>query len=263
MVIAGIFRKTTIRLRSVKFLRVPAKTAFSTGFVDEPASRYPDATVTAIDISEASLDYARRQCNVLGIEGLQFRKLDLYDVAQLGQRFDAIHCAGVLHHLPDPERGLGALADVLRHGGLMNIMVYSRFARLSIVGARTFISDLAQQPVSDDLLREVRRRFLERMAHPVAAKIMRSKDFTTLAGTHDLLLHRHEDPFDIPRIERALQRFGLRLLSFQFPSPTAAARYDAMFPSDTKHRDIKSWHAFEMREPGLFAGMYRFWCRKD
>jgi hypothetical protein len=32
------------------------------------ASKYPDATVTAIDISEASLDYGRRQCAALGIE---------------------------------------------------------------------------------------------------------------------------------------------------------------------------------------------------
>lgn len=226
------------------------------------ATQYPDATVTAIDVSEASLGYARRQCSALGIDGVHFRKLDLYDVAQLGQRFDAIHCAGVLHHLPDPERGLGALADVLRPGGLMSIMVYSRLARIWIAGARTFIRDLAQQPVSDDLLREVRRRFLDRMEHPLAAHITRSPDFTTLAGTYDLLLHRHEDLFDIPRIERALERFGLRLLSFTLPDPPAAARYDAMFPGDPKHRDIKSWHAFEKREPGLFAGMYKFWCCK-
>jgi hypothetical protein len=43
---------------------------------------------------------------------------------------------------------------------------------------------------------------------------MYSQDFATLSGTYDLLLHRHEDPFDIPRIERALDRFGLRLLLF-------------------------------------------------
>ena len=184
------------------------------------ASQYPDATVTAIDVSEASLDYARRQCAALNIDGVQFRKLNLYDVAQLGQRFDAIHCAGVLHHLPDPERGLGALVAVLRPGGLIRIMVYSRLGRLRVAGARTFIRDLAQQPVSDDLLREVRRRFLERQEHPLAKHIMlNAPDLVTLAGTYDLLLHRHEDPFDIPRIERALERFGLRLLLFELPDP--------------------------------------------
>jgi 2-polyprenyl-3-methyl-5-hydroxy-6-metoxy-1,4-benzoquinol methylase len=229
----------------------------------EVASQYPDATVTAIDVSEASLDYARRQCAALNIDGVQFRKLNLYDVAQLGHQFDAIHCAGVLHHLPDPERGLGALVDVLRPGGLIRIMVYSRLARLRVVGARTFIRDLAQQPVSDDLLREVRRRFLERQEHPLSEHILNSPEFVTLAGTHDMLLHRHEDPFDIPRIERALDRFGLRLLLFELPNPRVTARYDALFPADPMHRDINSWHAFEKRQPFLFAGMYRFWCCKD
>jgi 2-polyprenyl-3-methyl-5-hydroxy-6-metoxy-1,4-benzoquinol methylase len=227
------------------------------------ASRYPDATVTAIDVSEASLDYARRQCAALNIDGVQFRKLDLYDVAQLGQRFDFIWCAGVLHHLSDPERGLDALEAVLRPGGLMRIMLNSRLAKLRVAGARTFIRDLAQQPMSDDLLREVRRCFLEREEHPLARPIVNSPDFVTLVGTYDLLLHRHDDPFDIPRIKRALERLGLRLLIFDLPDPPAEARYDAMFPADPMHRDINSWHAFEKCEPFLFAGMYMFWCRKD
>ena len=49
--------------------------------------RYPDATVTAIDVSEASLDYARRQCATLGVANVRFVKLDLHDVADLNQRF--------------------------------------------------------------------------------------------------------------------------------------------------------------------------------
>ncbi len=226
------------------------------------ASAYPDAAVTAIDISQASLDYGRRQCAALGIHGVEFQNLDLYDVAQLGRQFDAIHCGGVLHHLPDPERGLGALTEVLRPGGVMTIMVYSRLGRLSIAAARTLIRDLAQQPVTDDLLREVRRRLLDLPEHPVAAFIMSCTDMPTLVGAHDLLLHRHEDPFDVPRIERALKRFGLRLLHFDLPSPPAEARYDALFPEDPTHCDFKCWRAFEMREPTTCAGNYSFWCRK-
>ena len=117
---------------------------------------YPDASVTAIDVSEASLDYARRQCATLGVPDLRFVKLDLHDVADLNQRFHAIACGGVLHHLSDPERGLKLLADVLEPGGVMRIMVYNRYERLMVRGARAFlISDLLQEPVTDDLLRRV------------------------------------------------------------------------------------------------------------
>jgi len=225
------------------------------------ALRYPDADVTAIDVSQASLDYGRRRCAALGIANVRFTKLDLHDVAALGRQFHAIFCAGVLHHLPDPERGFKILADALHPGGVMQIMVYNRYQRLMVGGARKFlIGDLLQEPVSDDLLRLVRQRFLEQPRHPAAAYVVRSLDFATLAGTHDLLLHRHEDAFDFRRIERALAGAGLRFLSYDMPSPAVAARYDAMFPGDPKHRDLKSLARFELSDAAALQRHYRFWC---
>ncbi len=58
--------------------------------------------------------------------------MDLHDVAALGRPFDGqILCSGVLHHLPDPERGWAALNAALKPGGVMRIMrVYSKIARL-------------------------------------------------------------------------------------------------------------------------------------
>ena len=143
----------------------------------------------------------------------------------------------------------------------MHVMVYNRHQRLMIIGAQTFlINDLLQEPVSDDLLRRVRQRFLEQPEHPAASYVMRSRDFATLAGTHDLLLHRHEDPFGTARIKRALDRAGMRMLSFDMPSPLIAARYDAMFPDDPKHCDIKSFARFELSDPSIIQRHYRFWC---
>lgn len=226
------------------------------------ATRYPDATVTAIDISAASLAYAQRRCDELGIRNLRFLKLDLCDVAQLGQRFHAIHSAGVLHHLPDPERGFRALAGVLHPGGVMHIMVYNRLHRMTIAAARTLIADLLHEPIDDDLLRRVRRRFLEQAEPSAASNAMRSRDFSTLAGTHDLVLHRHEESFDVTRIERALGQAGLELLSFDLPSPAVAARYAAAFPDDPKRRNAKSWARFTRADADAVAGHYRFWCCK-
>jgi ubiquinone/menaquinone biosynthesis C-methylase UbiE len=225
------------------------------------ALHYPDATITAIDISEASLNYARQQCTALGITNVRFLNLDLHQVAELKQRFHAIHCTGVLHHLPDPERGLELLAGVLVSGGVMRIMLYNRYQRLMVSGARAFLmGDLAQEPVSDDMLRRVRQRFLQQPEHPATASVVRSRDFATLAGSYDLLLHRHEDPFDFPRIERSLGRAGMRMLSYEMQSPVIAARYDAMFPNDPKHRDITSLVRFEARDHGIRQNHYRFWC---
>jgi 2-polyprenyl-3-methyl-5-hydroxy-6-metoxy-1,4-benzoquinol methylase len=221
---------------------------------------YPDAPVTAIDISEASLEYARRRCLELGITNVDFINMDLHDIDALGRRFHAIYCGGVLHHLPCPELGLKALTNVLEPGGVMNIMVYNRTERLMVAGARAIIGDLLQEVGDDDdLVRRVRRRLLDHPEHPLAAYVARCYDFATLAGTRDLLLHPHVDPFDVPRIQRALKHAGLRLLSFCLPSPSANARYDAMFPADLEHRNFMSWARFER---GEIAGNYQFWGYK-
>src|SRR5262249_27928492 len=150
--------------------------------------------------------------------------------------FDTIYCSGVLHHLPDPERGWAALSAVLRPGGVMRIMVYSRVARLWVAAARALIRDLTPGLVKDDMLRRVRQRLMDRSAF--LQSVIDSRDFSTLAGTHDLLLHPHADPFDISRISRALDRLGLRLLSFFLPTPDARTRYNLMFPHDPMHRDL-------------------------
>lgn len=221
------------------------------------AQRDPASRVLAIDLSPTSLAYAAERCAAMGLANVAFAQCDLHDVASLGRRFDAIVCSGVLHHLPNPEAGWQALAGVLRPGGVMRVMVYSKLARLPVRAARTLIADLIAQPVDDALLRAVRRRLIEKGA----ARITASRDFFTLGGVHDLLLHRHEDAFDVPRIAAALDRLGLELLAFELPSRAAAARYRARFPHDPLFRDVAAWARTEKDDPMLFARMYGLWCR--
>jgi SAM-dependent methyltransferase len=53
-------------------------------------------------------------------------------VQQIPGEFDLINCVGVLHHLPDPIRGIQALAKKLAPGGLMHIFVYGELGRWEI-----------------------------------------------------------------------------------------------------------------------------------
>ncbi|HEX8238779.1 MAG TPA: class I SAM-dependent methyltransferase [Allosphingosinicella sp.] len=222
------------------------------------ALTFPDSRVTAIDISETSLAEAEERTRAAGLSGIDYRLLDLHLVAETGRAFDFIRCRGVLHHLPDPEAGWAALVDVLRPGGVMQIMVYSRISRLQVRAARSVVADLLDRPVDDDLLREVRRRLMDKA--PQLLPLL--GDFSTLAGVHDLLLHRHEDPFDVARIVRALDRLGLELLAFDLPSPPDRAGYRREHPDDPGFRDVEAWKTLERTQPRLFAKMLKFWCRK-
>ena len=92
----------------------------------------PQAQVTAIDLSPGALKVATERCARSGATRVEFHHLSLFDVAQLPGQFDLINSVGVLHHTPDPIRGIQALADKLAPGGLMHIFVYGELGRWEI-----------------------------------------------------------------------------------------------------------------------------------
>jgi len=92
----------------------------------------PHATITGIDLSDRAVETARERCRRSGAHNVTFHPLSLYEVAQLDQQFDWINCVGVLHHLPDPDQGLQALASVLAPGGILHVFVYAAMGRWEI-----------------------------------------------------------------------------------------------------------------------------------
>jgi SAM-dependent methyltransferase len=92
----------------------------------------PQAQVTAIDLSPGALKVATERCQRSGADRVEFHHLSLFDVDTLPGQFDLINSVGVLHHTPDPIRGIQALAGKLAPGGLMHIFVYGELGRWEI-----------------------------------------------------------------------------------------------------------------------------------
>ncbi|NES96559.1 MAG: class I SAM-dependent methyltransferase [Desertifilum sp. SIO1I2] len=105
----------------------------------------PQASVVGIDLSAGALEVARERCQRSGANRVEFHHLSLYDVGQIPGEFDLINCVGVLHHLPDPIRGIQSLAPKLAPGGLMHIFVYAELGRWEIQLMQKAIA-LLQQP---------------------------------------------------------------------------------------------------------------------
>ena len=92
----------------------------------------PEAQVVGIDLSSGTLAVARERCQRSGADRVTFQQLSIYDVAQLEGEFELINCVGVLHHMPDPIKGIKALANKLAPGGLLHIFVYAALGRWEI-----------------------------------------------------------------------------------------------------------------------------------
>jgi SAM-dependent methyltransferase len=92
----------------------------------------PDTAVVGIDLSAGALAVAKERCQKSGATRVEFHHLSLFDVEQLPGEFNLINCVGVLHHTPDPIRGIQALAKKLSPGGIMHIFVYGELGRWEI-----------------------------------------------------------------------------------------------------------------------------------
>ena len=97
----------------------------------------PEAEIVAVDLSEKALEVAQERCQRSGVianhsKPVTFHHMKLEDAADLPGEFDFINCVGVLHHLPEPEKGIKALAKKLAPGGLLHIFVYAELGRWEI-----------------------------------------------------------------------------------------------------------------------------------
>ncbi len=224
------------------------------------ARRYAGVEVLAVDLSRAALAYAAAMAERAGLANIAFAQADILEIDRLEDRFDLIACSGVLHHLAEPERGLAKLVARLAPGGLMRLALYSRAARRGVAAARALVAAEGLEPTPDGIRRaRAALRALPR-DHPARAVTL-GIDFRSLSGCRDLVFHVQEDPFDLPRLGRALAAEGLDFLGFVLAPDTRAA-YRAWNPADPRMIDLDAWRRFEDARPDTFAAMYQFWCRR-
>ncbi len=225
------------------------------------AFRYAEADILAIDLSRASLGYAMRRTRELGVDNIRYRQADILGLGALDERFDLIESSGVLHHMADPEAGWGILAGLLKPGGFLKLGLYAQAGRQAIAAARAYVA--AQKfPATAEGIRQARAAIRALPTDHLARKVADELDFASVSACRDLLFHVQEDCFTLPRIARAIDRFGLRFLGFEIADDATRVAYAAMFPEDRTRDDLKRWQAFEDRRPQSFRTMYQFWCRK-
>jgi len=102
------------------------------GFYSIEMKRLGARRVVAIDTCEEYLAQARFAASVSGFDDIDFRRMSVYDVAQLGQRFDVVLFLGVLYHLRHPLLAL----DLLREHAAADLLVFQSLLRGSMETGR-------------------------------------------------------------------------------------------------------------------------------
>jgi SAM-dependent methyltransferase len=195
----------------------------------------PQAEVVGIDLSAGTLAVATERCRRSGAERVQFQQLSLFDAAQLPGEFDLINCVGVLHHTPDPIRGIQALAQKLAPGGLMHIFVYSELGRWEIKLMQQAIALLQGERRGDyrdgvQVGRQIlaalpeTNRLVKREAERWAIENHRDECFA------DMYVHPQEIDYNIDSLFELIDASGLEFLGFSNPKTWQLDRLLAKAP---------------------------------
>ena len=126
----------------------------------------------------------------------------------------------------------------------MRLGLYSARARRGLGPAKALARRLA--PSHD--LRQLRYQLVKQLNPSDLRALTGFRDFYSLSGLRDLLLHPREAEYDLAEVGRMLASAGLELEGFDGPPVQLGG-------------DLSAWQAYEEENPEAFRGMYVFWCR--
>jgi 2-polyprenyl-3-methyl-5-hydroxy-6-metoxy-1,4-benzoquinol methylase len=218
------------------------------------------AKILAIDLSIASLAYAKRKTTELDIKSIEYAQADLLKLATLGKTFDVIESSGVLHHLENPFEGWEVLFSLLRPNGLMKLGFYSGLARRDILRVRSLIAKDSIGSSPEDI-RNYRNHLLETENSDGYGFATQSSDFFSTSACRDLLFHVNEHRISLSILSDFFKEKNLNFLGFDIDRAIIRA-YKNRFPNDSSATNLEQWRIYEEENPNTFVGMYQFWVQK-
>jgi SAM-dependent methyltransferase len=174
----------------------------------------PGCRVVGIDISATSLDHQKLLKEKHQLANLELRQLPVEEAPALNQSFDLIVSTGVLHHLPDPDRGLRSLRDVLAPHGVMSIMVYGQLGRLGVYMMQDVLRLLGTKQDQEGL--ELVHHLVDTMPawHPAHRYLDIAFDVDYDAGLVDTFLHSTDRAYTVPQVLEFARGNGLQFQSW-------------------------------------------------
>ena len=199
------------------------------------AEFYKKSMFLGIDISDKSLDIAKKIIKKRKIKNLNFKKINLMnDFSNIG-KFDIILCMGVIHHLSNPIKGLKNIKNVLNENGIMFLYLYGKYGGHKRMLNKKLISTLLGNDKSNyekgiKLVRELKMNNFE---YGWNLNFNSKKEENSLIV--DYLLHANENLYDSNEINILLKKSGFFGYSiFGITTGTQGLLFDTTFDRKTK-----------------------------
>ncbi|MBI1275717.1 methyltransferase domain-containing protein [bacterium] len=212
----GFSGKRDLRQGKTRVLIAGGGTGSTTMALAEQLRDNPEAEVVYLDMSSASMRVAKQRAEIRGLTNITWIHDSLLNIPSLGiGKFDFIDCAGVLHHLASPDDGLKALVSALDEDGVISIMLYGYYGRMSIYLMQELFRHV-NQGVTDkqqkiENVKKILRGGLP-SSNPFTRDYKRFEgDLAADGGIYDLLLHTQDRAYTIPQLYDYVEGAGLTL----------------------------------------------------
>ena len=222
------------------------------------AKNLKNVQVDAVDLSIGSLSYAKRKANELNIQNIDFIHQDILNLANSKKKYHIINCSGVLHHMEEPNVGLGILSNLLEDQGFMQLALYSTKARHGLKQIQDTIIKEGNLKPDLNTIRQIReflftRAFIDKSIYPLS----NLSDMFSTSHMRDLLFHEQEHTFSLLEVRDLLKENELEFCGFSITRnlPTEGL-------NDNTYFNLEHWHKIEQQKPELFISMYQFYCQR-
>lgn len=199
------------------------------------ALRCPGAKVVGIDVSARSIGETKNLKRKYGLKNLELVQLPVERAGEIGQRFDQIVSTGVLHHLPDPARGLRALRDVLAPTGAMHLMVYAPYGRTGVYMMQDYCRRLGIDTTPSAVRDLANSLGALPPDHPLVPLLRDAPDFRSYAGVADALLNPQDRPYSVPQLFDLIRDGGLQFGRWLRQAPYSP---ECGAPASTAHAQL-------------------------
>lgn len=225
------------------------------------AKYFRDVDVTAIDLSQKSLEYAKLKSREFGISNIQFYQADMLSLRQFSEPFHIIECSGVLHHIKHYDKALTKLLSNLVSGGLIKIALYSERARKPVIKLRKLFKRDGTN-LDENRMKMIRQAIFDSQDLEGKDQLTTSDDFYSLSGSIDLLFHEYEIQFTPLKIAELCLRHSIKFLGFCSLPTSYKKAFVEKFGKNHDLTDLEQWEEFEKEHPTTFSAMYQFYGQK-
>jgi 2-polyprenyl-3-methyl-5-hydroxy-6-metoxy-1,4-benzoquinol methylase len=233
------------------------------------AEANPGAKIVGIDLSEESVNLARKRLQYHGFENIEFHALSIEDMPSLNQQFDYINNDEVLYLLPDPVVGLQAMKSILKPDGIIRTNLHSSLQRSSYFAVQKIFKIMGlMEDNPREMEIEIAKEIIQDLKNDVAVK---ARTWSNPAEKNEEWMLANylligDKGYTVPEVFSALRFADLEFISMVywrwwdltdlFKEPNNLPAFLAMsLPEITVEQRL---HLFELLHP--VHRLIDFWC---